>query len=299
MGKLDDLRRTAGATARDSASPTMGVPPQGSASAGAPNRYQGVVRDKEANVIPLDRIIPDPDQPRTEFDPESLERLAESLKARGQIQPISVRWDEGRGAYVILTGERRWRAAALAGMPTIRAVVNDRDLTPDEKLEIQLVENALREDLKPVEQARAYRVLMDSRGWSLRQLAAELHLAHSSVSRALSLLDLPEEVRSAVDQGQLGPTLALEVGRLEDPAMQAEVARAAVSEKLTRSEVSDLVQAVKARRPAPAEKPEPLVLEVAPGVVVSVRWRKASDLSAMQALRKATRLLQERSADVA
>ncbi|MBV8267363.1 MAG: ParB/RepB/Spo0J family partition protein, partial [Planctomycetaceae bacterium] len=135
-----------------------------------PARLQGVAKSKNAIEVPVDKIQPDPDQPREEFEAEALERLAESLKAKGQLQPIRVRWDEGRGVYVIIMGERRWRAAVMARLPVMTCVVHERALDPGEQLALQLVENALREDLRPVEQAKAYRKLMDMHNWSGNRL---------------------------------------------------------------------------------------------------------------------------------
>ena len=85
-------------------------------------------------MIPIEKIQSDPDQPREEFESEALDRLAESLKVRGQLQPIRVRWDEGRGVYVIIIGERRWRAAVQAGLPTMSCVVHDGSVDPGELL---------------------------------------------------------------------------------------------------------------------------------------------------------------------
>ncbi len=113
-------------------------------------KKQGVARSQNTAEIRVDRIVRDANQPREEFDPEGLASLAESLKTRGQLQPIRVRWDEGRGVYVIVCGERRWRAAALAGLETLTCVIHEGEI---DVLAIQLIENALREDLKPIEQA--------------------------------------------------------------------------------------------------------------------------------------------------
>src|SRR5262245_8129818 len=118
MGKLDDMRRAGGAAVAESIG--VGVPTLGGLS-GAPvappsARWDGVSKVKNAALIPLDKIAVDPDQPREEFDPDALARLADSLKGRGQLQPIRVRWDGGKGAYVIVCGERRWRAAKMAGL---------------------------------------------------------------------------------------------------------------------------------------------------------------------------------------
>jgi ParB family chromosome partitioning protein len=246
-------------------------------------------------VIPVAKIDRDPDQPRQEFDEEDLARLAESLRVRGQLQPIRVRWDEGRGMYVILAGERRWRAARMAGLDKLSCVIHEGALAEDEKLAMQLVENALRTDLKPVEQARAYRRLMDAKGYSTRDLAAELHIAQTSVVRALALLDLPADVQVRVEEGKLAATVAAELTKIPDAELQAEVAQAVVAEGLTRTEVAELVQAVKAKRPTPARRPEPLTMDLG-DCTVTVRWKRASDTTALQALRKAAKFIQAREA---
>jgi ParB family chromosome partitioning protein len=252
MGKLDNLLRTAGANAAESmgrtpATPRGSAPP--AAAPAAPARLQGVTRSRDAAEIPIDRIAPDPDQPREEFDPASLERLAQSLRSRGQLQPIRVRWDEGQGRYLIVCGERRWRAAGLAGLATLACVIDDRPLDDGERLALQLVENALREDLRPIEQARAFRALIDRNGWSTHRLAEELSIDQSSVSRALALLKLPEAVQELVEAERIAPATAYEVSKLDDPEAQAEVAARAADRRLSRAEVAEAVRA--AGRPGP------------------------------------------------
>ena len=162
-----------------------------------------MAKSKNAIEVPLDKIVPDPDQPREEFEPESLERLAESLKTRGQLQPIRVRWDEAQGKYVLICGERRWRAARIAGIATMSCVVSEGPIDAGELLALQLVENCLREDLRPIEQAKAFKSLMDRNGWSGNQAAKALGIAQPTVVRALALLDLPEPVQDQVEQGTL------------------------------------------------------------------------------------------------
>jgi ParB family chromosome partitioning protein len=256
-----------------------------------PANLQGVTRTREAASIRTDRIIADPDQPRTEFDPEALNRLSDSLKAKGQLQPIRVRWDEARGAYVVIVGERRWRAAIMAGIETLACIIVDGAVEPSELLAIQLVENALREDLKPVEQARAYRRLMDAKGWSTRQLAAELAVAQPQVVRTLALLELPEGVQEAVEQGALAPGTAYEVSKLESPEDQAEVAARVVNEKLTRDQVSEVVRARKEGRPIPGVS-GPAEFRVSPKCTVMVKYKGEDKLSVLQALKAAVRMAQ-------
>ncbi len=288
MGKLDEVRRAATLGGRPGSFPPGMDPSQ---AVGRPARLEGVRGDRSSAWIAVDRIERDPDQPREEFDGDALARLAESLKARGQLQPIRVRWDEGRGVYVVLAGERRWRAARMAGLTELQCVIHDGEMSDGERLALQLVENALRDDLRPVEQARAYRRLMDAQGWTMTELAAELSIHQTSVGRALALLELPCTVQEAVEQGALAPSAAAEIARLPDAETQAAVARAAVAEGLKRSEVAELVQAVKGRRPAPAARPEPVTVDLG-DATVAVRWKKASGLTALQLLKRAVKQLQ-------
>jgi ParB family chromosome partitioning protein len=290
---MDELMRTAGANIDESMgggdSPRIASP-----TSAAPARYRGVVKAKDVAQIQVDRIVRDPGQPREEFDEDALRRLADSLRIRGQLQPIRVRWDETQGAYMILVGERRWRAAQVAGLASLSCVIEEKSIGPDELLAIQLVENALREDLKPVEQGRAYRRLMDAHGWTSRQVAEELQVGQASVVRALALLDLPTSVQEQVETGRLPASTAYEIGQLDGPELQAELASQAVESKLTRSEVAAAVKAVKSRRPAPEPKPAPVEIDLGDGLTVLVRYRKPSGVSPLQALRRAVRELQDR-----
>lgn len=199
-------------------------------------RLRGVSRDREAMLVEIDRVIRDPNQPREEFDDEALERLGRSLLERGQIQPIQVRWDGEN--YVIIVGERRWEAAKRVKLTTIRAIVRD-EVPPEELLVLQLIENLLREDLKPLEQARAFQRLMDSRGWSQRRVADEVGVSGPTVVRALKLLELPETVQEAVESGDLSPSVAYEVSQSVDPETTA---RDVVKQKLNRNQTHALIR---------------------------------------------------------
>jgi ParB family transcriptional regulator, chromosome partitioning protein len=213
------------------------------------------------------------------------------------LQPIRVRYDEGRGGWTLVSGERRWRAAQMAGLEALTAVEVKGDPTPEDILEDQLIENCVRADLKPIEQAHSFRTLMDRRGYSGRQLAEVLNCSHASVQRALSLLELPAFVRDQVEQGTLAPATAYEVSKVADPMLQAEVAQVAVAEGLSRTEVSELVRAVKAKRPVPSARPEPVTID-AGGVLVTLRWKdRGNSLTAVQALKKALKILQEGDRD--
>src|SRR5262249_52991292 len=108
----------------------------------------------------IDEVVPDPAQPRLTFSEDALDRLAASIRDKGQLSPIRVRWSVDHGRWLIISGERRWRAAKRAGLAEVECYFHDEELTPSEVLEQQLIENCLREDLQPVEEARAFASLM-------------------------------------------------------------------------------------------------------------------------------------------
>src|SRR5262249_1294619 len=145
----------------------------------------------------------------------------------------------GSEKYMILVGERRWRAAGMAGLPSLSAVVVEGDLPAADRLAIQLVENCLREDLRPIEQAKAYRALMEANGWSARQVARELSIDHAGVARALALLSLPDDVQEAVEAGRIAPRTAYELSKIDDAAEQAEAAREAAAGRLKRDDLAE------------------------------------------------------------
>src|SRR4051812_29069412 len=174
---------------------------------GASSPRLDVERMKGAIFLPPTKIEADPDQPRKTFGAAELDELAASLRTRGMLQPIRVRWDEGKGVWVIVTGERRWRASLLAGLDKIPAI--DASMgTPEDVLADQLVENCLRQDLDPIEQARAIRRLMDQSDWSQAKVASELGLSVSWVSKSLRLLELPIEEQADVSRGNVTVTEA-------------------------------------------------------------------------------------------
>lgn len=168
------------------------------------------------------------------------------------------------------------------------------DIEAKKILALQLVENALREDLRPVEPAKAYRRLMEAHSWSSRQVAEELHIGQASVVRALALLDLPASVQERVDGGELPASVAYEVSQLEAPEQQLALAEAVVEHGLRRSEVAEAVQAVRAKRPAPSLRPDPVEVNLWEGIKVRVTWSWASVVTATQALRKALTARQDR-----
>jgi ParB family chromosome partitioning protein len=248
MGKLDELRRSSLGNIRESMGAKAtngagGIPRElAGAPKGPPAHLQGIIRSSNAAEIPLSKIVRDPNQPREEFEPEALQRLAESLRTNGQLQPCLVRWVEDIERYMIIAGERRWRAAELAGLPTMKCVIHDAPVTASELLSLQIIENMLREDLRPIEQAKGFRSLMDANGWSGNQLAEALGIAQPTVVKALSLLRLPEVVQEQVEQGTIAPTVAYEISRAEDPEIQRDIAERVATEGLSRAETVEAVK---------------------------------------------------------
>jgi ParB family chromosome partitioning protein len=155
-----------------------------------------------AAEAPIASLKPNPEQPRHEFTEASLRELADSIREKGVLQPILVEADDG-GGYTIIAGERRVRAARLAGLERIPVV--ERSFTAQEKLEIALIENVQREDLSPLEEARAYKRLMEMADLSQEQVAHKVGKDRSTIANAIRLLKLPEDAMAAVDKGTISP----------------------------------------------------------------------------------------------
>jgi ParB family transcriptional regulator, chromosome partitioning protein len=199
-------------------------------------------------LLPIDSLAPDPHQPRGEFDETTLELLSRDITKRGLLQPIRVR-PTGNNKYQIIAGERRWRAAKMAGtVKELPCWVVEQEMTEAAILEEQLVENIHRAGLTDMETAQAYKHLITRNNWSQAALAQELNLSMASVSRSLALLDLPESVRQHVASGVLPASTAYEIGRIQSPEKQAQLAEKAVTQGLNRQDVTAEVQGETGRR---------------------------------------------------
>lgn len=173
-------------------------------------------------LLPLHRVEPNPGQPRHQFDQEELQSLADSIALHGVMQPLTVR-ELGSGRYQIIAGERRWRAARLAGLSEIPAVVVDAD---DRKvMELALIENLQRQDLNPIEEALGYRRLIDEYGLTQEDAASQVGKSRPAVANALRLLLLPEAVLEMVQAGALSAGHARAVLSLKSEKQQMEAAR--------------------------------------------------------------------------
>lgn len=167
--------------------------------------------------LPLDKLKANPNQPRRVFDEDALQELAASIREHGIIQPIVVE-DAGDGTYVIVAGERRSRAARIAGLREVPAVV--RNYSDERRLEVALIENVQREDLNPIEEASAYRKLMELTGLSQEDVAARVGKSRPAVANALRLLKLPDDMQGALAAGQLSSGHARAILSVVNPADQ-------------------------------------------------------------------------------
>lgn len=204
---------------------------------------------RSAVTLDIERVVPDPHQPRTNFTQEELSRLANSLRDRGQLSPILVRWCFERERYVIIAGERRWRATQLAGLPTIQCLIQATEATDSQILEQQLIENCLREDLTVTEEARTYRRLLELNSWTAKQLAEVLRISETRISRGLAILKLPENLQEKVDKGDIPARSAYELSRVTDPSLREKLARKVQSGELKSSEIAKQAKQHQHRRP--------------------------------------------------
>jgi ParB family transcriptional regulator, chromosome partitioning protein len=195
--------------------------------------------------LPLDQIGPNPYQPRKEFDADKLTELAESFKVRGMLQPILVKRD-GAG-YLLVAGERRFRAAKMAGLTTAPALVLE-DIDQTEMLQIALIENLQREDLNPIETAQAYQSLIDDCNVTQAELAERVGKNRTSVANTLRLLTLPQNIRQLISEGKLTEGHARAILSVADPIMRDRIAQRIITETLSVRQVEDISRQTKRRR---------------------------------------------------
>jgi ParB family chromosome partitioning protein len=194
--------------------------------------------------IAVDKLMPDPSQPRKTFLDDEISRLAASIAARGILQPLRVLRDEPRHCFLILTGESRWRAAKQAGLAQVPCIVTEGQLSEVEKLADRLTENGVRHDLTPMEEAAAMAKLKALKGCNSKTLVEEYGFSGASITRMESLLRLSPEVQAMVGTGpgQVPPSAAYEISRLDDPQGQIELARAVADKRISRDGVAEKVR---------------------------------------------------------
>lgn len=188
-----------------------------------------ILQESQVRDIPLTDIDTNIAQPRQDFDEAALKELADSIREVGVLQPVLV--VENKGRYRIVAGERRFRAARIAGLTAVPCIV--RSFSADEQLEAALIENLQREDLNPMEEAQAIRALMDAAGYTQEQVASRLGKSRPAVANVLRLLTLPDEVQDMVRQGLLSAGHARVLAGMNNPAAQKTLASRAVAEGLS------------------------------------------------------------------
>ena len=201
----------------------------------------------------VDQIRPNPHQPRARFDSAALEELAASIRTYGVLQPLLVT-EAGDGQYTLLAGERRLRAARLAGLQAVPVVVREQ-VDATHELEIALVENLQRRDLTPLEESRAYEHLRNQFGLSQAQIAERVGIDRSTVANSLRLLRLGGEVQELVETGQLSAGHARTLLMFSSPEEQLQIAERAVASGMTVRELEQLAAEQRERSEPPAEPP--------------------------------------------
>jgi ParB family transcriptional regulator, chromosome partitioning protein len=215
--------------------------------------------EPELAHLPVETIHANPRQPRKRFDGESTSALAESLRSQGLVQPVVVR-PRAAGGFELIAGERRWRAAREAGIPTVPALVREAD--DRDSLLLGLVENVAREQLSAVEEARAYALLLDEFGLSLGELAERVGKAKPTVSNRLRLLELPDDVLALVERGDLTEGHARAVLAVPDQEGRRRLARQIIRRGMSVRAAERAARWAGARtKPRKAQKLDPALVE--------------------------------------
>jgi ParB family chromosome partitioning protein len=206
----------------------------------------------EPSEVDLESIVPGPKQPRSHFDEASLQSLADSIRAHGIVQPLLVRRRDG--GYELIAGERRWRAAKLAGISRVPVVV--KEVPDDNLLEIALIENIQRENLNPIEEAQAYKKLIETVGLTQESLASRVGRDRSYITNYLRLLRLPDDVQQLVKEGRLSTGHARTLLALDHVDLQRRIARQIIDGGLSVRVTEQLVQKASEEKPARRSAPQ-------------------------------------------
>jgi ParB family transcriptional regulator, chromosome partitioning protein len=250
--------------------------------------FRELADDGRLRTVALDAIAPNPRQPRRRFDDASLQGLADSIAERGVLQPPIVRPTNDDGRYELVAGERRWRAARLAGLSKIEVLVKAVDDAG--QLEDAVLENVVRDDLSPIEEARAYATMIEDLGVTREEIGRRVGRSRVSVSNHLRLLDLPDEALELVDAGQLTFAHGRALLLCDDHATRRALARRAAQDGWSTRQLEEAARAAGAprarpARPAPTAEQRALaeqladVVSRASGVDVRVRGTAADEYS--------------------
>ena len=204
------------------------------------------------NEIDIDLVEPNPEQPRTRFVESTLDELAQSIRTNGIVQPVVVRRKAGK--YQIVAGERRWRAAQRAGLRKIPVVV--KEIADDKLLEIALIENIQRHELNPIEEAKAYRKLIDTIGFTQDQLSERIGKERSLISTSLRILKLPQDILQLVEEDKISASHGRVLLTTDDHTVQRQVARAIMDFSLSVRETERMIRKLQGKPTEAVEKKE-------------------------------------------
>lgn len=205
----------------------------------------GILKEERFAEVDIEDIRPNPFQPRTKFDDQTIDELAQSIRESGVVQPVLVVPEDDH--YKLIVGERRWRAAQKAGLRKIPVLI--RNVPREKQLEISLIENIHREELNPLEIAIAYQRLIDERNYTQQELAEKVGKDRTSVTNYLRLLKLPPEIQDNVNQGAISMGHARALLALEEPAAQLFACRQVIEKSLSVRNTEKLVNRLKERAP--------------------------------------------------
>jgi len=226
------------------------APPPAPATEAGPNKYDGMNRQRTTML--LDNIIPDLEQPREDFNEAELAEMATTIKTHGVLEPVRVRWCQQAGKWILIFGERRLRAAHLAGLKEIPCIFEEGPLTRDQLDEIQIIENIHREGLKPSEQAKWIRRYMARQeGRTQKHIAAKVRMSEATISNVLAAAELPTPILNLVDAGVIPVRVGADLVGIKDPVEQAEIAEKIVTGKMNRVEA---LAEIKTKKPAKAKQ---------------------------------------------
>ena len=210
--------------------------------------------DQNSTVtLKISEIEPNKDQPRTDFDEKALSELAESIALHGVLQPLLVR-PLVYGGYQIVAGERRYRASRMAGLTEVPVVI--RELDDKETMELALIENLQRENLTPIEEAKGYKTLMDTYGFTQEQVSSSVGKSRSAVANSLRLLNLPEEIIELLSQGKITGGHARALLPLDNKEEMIEISREIMDKDLSVRQTENLTQKAKKGEKAPQKREE-------------------------------------------
>ena len=204
------------------------------------------------NTLPLEEIVPNKEQPRKTFDETALEELAESIRQHGVLQPLLVRPLPG-GGYQLVAGERRYRASRIAGLREVPVVI--RELSDVETMEIAIIENLQREDLKPLEEANGYKMLMDNFEFTQEEIAKTVGKSRPAITNALRLLNLPEDMQNMLERGEMTAGHARTLLSFKNEDQMKAAARRVTMEGISVRELEKMAKRANEEKPEKADKP--------------------------------------------